>query len=791
MDSGNTSHTGRSIRIDGTVQGVGFRPTVWKIAREHQLVGSVWNDSAGVVIQVWGNERDIDGFLQQLQSHPPPLAIIQHIHSTILTTEPPEQFTIAKSRSGSATTGVSVDAASCQYCIDEVMDPNNRRYRYPFTNCTHCGPRLSIIKAIPYDRPHTSMSTFTMCASCQQEYDNPADRRFHAQPNCCSECGPKLSLEDEHGNYLTKDMDGIDQIEHTAELIRNGKIIAIKGIGGIHLACDATNEDAVTRLRTRKQRMRKAFAVMARDCDMVSRYAILSPSEENAIKSSAAPIVILDQHGATLAPSISPIQKTIGFMLPYTPLHHLLMHALDSPIVLTSGNRSNEPQCISNEDAKTRLSGIADYWLLHDRDIINRVDDSVVQSAAGKIRTMRRGRGMAPKSITLPDGFVNCSAILAMGGELKNSFALLHKSRITLSQYIGDLEDASTFRAYQDTIHLYQNLFDHNPEAIVVDSHPDYLSTQLGRSWADQHKIPLIEVQHHHAHITACMVEHGLPRDTNPVLGIAMDGLGYGEDSQLWGGEFLVADYKEYYRAGHFAPVAMPGGSQATKEPWRNSYAHLSATIGWQKLEQQHPELELTNYLNTKPLATVETMIRSGFNTPAASSCGRLIDAVAAAIGLCRESISFEAEAAIELESIATNFFSEQYGKGYSTQLSESHKGIVIGWEPLWKEIIDDLEDGIEIGIIAARFHHCLINSIAETARKICSLHQINVIVLSGGVFQNRLLRDGIDATLGKSGLVVLSPEKFPPNDQSISIGQSVIAAERMTTNNPDQESKE
>jgi len=776
----NATEIGRSIRIDGTVQGVGFRPTVWRIAREHQLVGSVWNDSAGVVIQIWGDEVLIDNFLQQLQDHPPPLAIIQHIHSTPLTIDPPEQFTIAKSRSGSATTTVSVDAASCKHCIDEIMDPNNRRYRYPFTNCTHCGPRLSIIKTIPYDRINTSMASFTMCDSCQQEYDNPADRRFHAQPNCCSICGPKLWLEDESGNYPISERDGTDQIAYAAELIRNGKILAIKGIGGIHLACDATNEEAVTRLRIRKHRMRKAFAVMTRDCDMASKYTTISPQEEKALKSHAAPIVILNQQGETLAPSISPIQQTIGVMLPYTPLHHLLMQQLESPIVLTSGNRSNEPQCISNQEARTSLSGIADYWLLHDRDIINRVDDSVVQWMGGKVRTLRYGRGMAPKSIVVPDGFTSCQSVLAMGGELKNSFALLNANKIILSQYIGDLENASTFMAYQDSIHLYQNLYDHNPDVIVVDGHPNYLSTQLGRSWAKQQEIPLIEVQHHHAHIAACMVEHGMPFNADPVLGIVMDGLGYGKGGQLWGGEFLTADYAEYQRVGHIVPTAMPGGVQATKEPWRNSYAHLAATIGWDQLEQQFPNLELVKYLQTKPLTTLNMMIAGGINTPQASSCGRLIDAVAAAIDLCRETISFEAEAAIELESLATNLFHEQRGNGYSIQLLESENQITIGWEPLWRELINDLEHNIAKEIIAARFHHGLIASITETATRLCGKYNINTIILSGGVFQNRLLLEETSNRLKESGLVILSSEKFPSNDQGISIGQSVIATRRM-----------
>lgn len=768
---------GRSIHINGVVQGVGFRPAVWKLARENQLVGSVRNGGAGVLIEAWGTESRIDHFLQQLQADPPPLATIKQIHTTPLTTNPPEQFTIAGSAAGRAATGVAADAASCPYCIDEVMEPDNRRYRYPFTNCTHCGPRLSIIRSIPYDRENSSMAPFTMCAACQEEYDDPEDRRFHAQPNCCPECGPQLWLEERSGETPPSREGGLDPIEQTATLLRKGKIVAIKGVGGVHLACDATNEEVVAELRRRKQRGRKPFAVMARNCEMAQRYCTLSPTERELLVSSTAPIVVLQQGGEPLAPSVSPIQQGIGLMLPYTPLHHLLMEGVEFPIVLTSGNRASEPQCISNEEARRELAGIADYWLLHDREIVSRVDDSVIQVVDGTPRTLRLGRGMAPAPVTLPGGFEASPPLLAMGGALKNSFSLLQHGRVTCSQYMGDLENSRTLREYQRTMHLYQELFGHHSQTVVVDRHPDYLSSQLGREWAQQQGLSLLEVQHHHAHIASCMVEHGVPLDAPPLLGIAMDGLGYGERGEIWGGEFLVADYRGFQRVGNLAPTALPGGNRAAREPWRNSYAHLAAASGWKQITQAHPDLEIVHYLETKPLGTLGKMVRQGVNSPLSSSCGRLIDAVAAALGFCRESITFEGEATIELESAATPHFAEQERDGYPFQLQQDNGQTEIGWRPMWEGILHDLEQGAVAGVIAARFHQGLIDAITETTTVLCQIHDIDRVALGGGVFQNRLLLEGITKKLERKGLAVLSPQQIPANDQGIAIGQCAIAA--------------
>ncbi len=760
---------GVTIQVNGVVQGVGFRPTVWQIAHQLGLSGSIWNGANGVTIELWGEEAALQQFQQQLQQNPPPLAIIEQLTRSPLSGNAPDGFTIIPSRAGHITTRVAADAATCPACLEDIRNPNNRRYHYPFTNCTHCGPRLSIIRAIPYDRPNTSMAPFTMCSHCQQEYEDPADRRFHAQPNCCPECGPELWLENPQQQRLQG-----DPIEQAARLIRAGHIVAIKGIGGIHLACDATNEAAVRTLRQRKRRPTKALAVMAGTLSQVQEYAQVSDGEAEQLQSSAAPIVILERGEKPLAPSIAPLQQSIGIMLPYSPLHHLLMECLQRPMVLTSGNRSGEPQCISNQDARKDLASIADYWLLHDRDIINRVDDSVVRFANHRPRTLRQGRGYAPTNLPLPDGFENAPALLAMGGELKNSFALLRETGVVCSQYIGDLEESATLQAYQQTHTLFQQLFDHHPAAIVVDAHPDYLSSQLGQQQALQQQLPLIKVQHHHAHIASVMFEHQLPLNTSPVLGIALDGLGYGEAGEIWGGEFLLADYQHYRRSGHFAPVAMIGGNRASHEPWRNTLAHLLAAIGLPALLSQYPELELTRYLQQKPLDTLQQMVARNLNTPLASSCGRLMDAVAAAIGLQREQIGFEGEAAIALEALAQNHPNQP---GYPFTIETTNRGLQLSWQPLWQAILDDLVEETPAGLIAARFHQGLVEAVSTLADRLCKTHQLETVVLGGGVFQNRILLEGVTNTLHQQGYQVLSSSALPANDQGIAVGQCAVAA--------------
>jgi len=772
--------TSEQIRVRGLVQGVGFRPTVWQIAKACGLTGRVWNDAWGVQIEVWGGDAQIDEFVQRLQTEAPPLASIEALERLRVDAgDPPEDFTIVPSRSGEVRTGVVADAATCQTCLADVFDPNNRRYRYPFTNCTHCGPRLSIIRSIPYDRASTSMSVFPQCGACQAEYDDPADRRYHAQPNACGDCGPRIWLEDVEGNPV--DFAGeVDAIARAASLIKQGDIVAIKGIGGVHLACDASNSATVERLRQRKRRYHKAFALMARDVGMIREYVHLNALQESALSSPAAPIVVLERHGrGRLASAVAPGQNTLGFMLPYTPLHHLLMQGLEHPIVLTSGNCSDEPQCIDNAESHQRLGAIADYWLLHDREIVNRLDDSVVRVLAGKLRLLRRARGYAPAPLTLPEGFEAAPPVLAFGAELKNTFCLLQDGKAILSQHMGDLENSATYADYRHNLALYQNLYQHQPRVLAVDMHPNYLSTQWGRRRAEAESLQLEEVQHHHAHIAACMAEHGIPLDAPPVLGIALDGLGFGEDGAIWGGEFIKADYLGFERLASFQPAAMIGGARAMYEPWRNTYAHLRLALDWRQISDRYAGLELIRFLRDKPLANIDTMLERGLNSPTASSCGRLFDAVAAALGLCREGVSHEGQAAIELEALVDLAEFEQDISGYGYRLM-SHQGLLqLNWRPLWEAILSDLDEGVTDGVIAARFHAGVARAVAETGIALCRQYHLGKVVLSGGVFQNRLLLERVFELLQKTGLTVLAPEQTPSNDGGVSLGQAVVAAAR------------
>jgi len=772
---------GESIRVTGIVQGVGFRPSVWRLANACGVVGRVCNDAEGVLIHAWGSRDSLHELVQRLQADQPPLARIEEILRTALddSIEPPKGFQIVVSQEGEVRTGIAADAATCPACLAEVLDPANRRFRYPFTNCTHCGPRLSIVRAIPYDRANTSMAAFSMCPRCQSEYENPADRRFHAQPNACDDCGPQVWLEDVDGNRLPAS-GGSDVIESVAQLISQGSIIAIKGIGGFHLACDATNEAAVDRLRQRKNRYHKAFALMARDIDMVARFAEVSHREAALLCEGAAPIVVLNRAAEALASGVAPGQNTLGFMLPYTPLHHLLMQRMTRPLVMTSGNRSDEPQTIDNRDAQQRLGQIADYYLLHDRDIVNRLDDSVLRVADDKPRFLRRARGYAPQPILLPAGFAEAGNILAMGGELKNTFCLLKEGRAILSQHIGDLKDAVTHKNYRYNLQLYRQLFDYQPSMIVVDKHPNYLSTRLGHAIAEEEGVQLLEVQHHHAHIAACMAESGLPFDAGKVLGVALDGLGYGEDGTFWGGEFLLADYRGIERLAHFQQVPMLGGAQAMHEPWRNTFAQLHSTLGWARVSSDYSDLDIIRFMNSKPLATFQTMAEKGLNSPMTSSCGRLFDAVAAAIGVCRDELSHEGQAAIELESLASSEFCAEAQHGYPCDFTDEEIR-TLEWSRLWEALLDDIRHGTEPAKIAARFHQGLAQAVVEMARELCHQKSLNTVVLGGGVFQNRLLLEGITERLRAAGINVLSPVRVPANDGGLALGQAAIAAVRQT----------
>ena len=652
------------IRVSGTVQGVGFRPTVYRLANILGLKGEVYNDGKGVLIRVSGSEEIITEFVNKLYQECPPLARINQVVRGLYWGEFNfDNFVISPSVNSVIKTQFSPDAASCPQCQREIFDPFSRYFRYPFTNCTHCGPRLTIIRAIPYDRDNTSMANFPICKECKREYQDVENRRFHAQPVACFVCGPRAWLERADGKPVISDMFSmLDDVDAVCTLLQKGEIVAIKGLGGFHLACDATLENAVIKLRTRKHRYHKPLALMARDMNIISEYCHINDLEKELLTSSAAPIVLLkikDNH--KLASAIAPGQNTLGFMLPYTPLHHLILRRMKVPIVLTSANISDEPQCINNQDAKDKLSKIADYFLLHNRDIVNRVDDSVVRVIDNKIQTLRRARGYAPAPIILPPGFEKIPPILAMGSELKNTFCLLRAGEAILSQHLGDLENASAFNAYQETLNLYLNLFQHKPEIIAIDKHPEYLSSKLGKQLATVNHIKLAEIQHHHAHIAACMAENQISLHTKPILGIAFDGLGYGEDGTLWGGEFLLADYQSFQRLATFKPMPMIGGKQAIYQPWRNTYSQLINAFSWQEIQQKYRDLAIIKFLEHKNPKLLNQIIEKGINSPLTSSVGRPLDVVAAAIGMCPKPLCYYGQPAIEREQIHNTKVSIDY----------------------------------------------------------------------------------------------------------------------------------
>jgi hydrogenase maturation protein HypF len=770
--------TAETIRVSGTVQGVGFRPFVWRLAQQFNLRGRVWNDGEGVMIEVWGEEQSMEAFRHQLQTAAPPLARVDAIRATPLAvSDIPPDFVIIGSQTGNTATNIAADAATCPQCRAEINDPANRRYRYPFTNCTHCGPRLSIIRAIPYDRANTSMQSFSMCPECQAEYDDPADRRFHAQPNACPGCGPQLWLEDNNGQSVSDGL-AVDVIEHAASLIRQGYILAIKGIGGFHLACDAGNAEAVSRLRQRKQRYHKPFALMARDPGVIRNYATVSEEEAGLLQDPAAPIVILHALPEEALPEeVAPGQNRLGFMLPYTPLHHLLLQDMETALVMTSGNLSDEAQCIDNEQARQQLRGIADYFLLHDRDIVNRLDDSVVRVIEGRPQLLRRARGFAPAPLKLPPGFEHSPPILAMGAELKNTFCLLKDGNAVVSQHQGDLEDVSVLQDFRHNIELYQQLFDHRPEVIAIDHHPEYLSSKLGQELAVAGGVKLVPVQHHHAHIAACMAEHGLPLDSGSVLGIALDGLGYGDGGELWGGEFLLADYQGYRRMASFQAVAMPGGYRAMLEPWRNTFAHLQQSLGWEQVLQQYPELDFVRFMRDKPLTNLITMMEQGINSPPASSAGRLFDAVAGLLGICRDAVSYEGQAAMALEMMAEHTLAISKPYPYDINKGEENGLLTIQWRRFWQALLADEAAGESRAMIAGRFHQTLVHSVVDVIKRLSDQHPFGYVVLSGGVMQNQLLQTQLSSRLLSLGLTVLVPHQFPANDGGIALGQAVIAA--------------
>jgi hydrogenase maturation protein HypF len=776
------------FRVRGRVQGVGFRPTVWRIARELRLAGEVLNDGEGVLLRVDGDRTRVAALLEGIERKLPPLARIDGIESRPYGGELPSAFRIAESAGGRAHTQVAPDAAICPACMAELRDRHERRFRYPFTNCTHCGPRLSIVKAIPYDRATTTMAAFALCDACHAEYRNPGDRRFHAEPIGCPACGPKAVLVT-LDNAAPPLCEGIDAIDVAAGLIRRGEIIAIKGLGGYHLGCDAADEGAVAQLRRAKRRDAKPFALMARDLEVIRRYCTINAAEERQLTSMQAPIVLLRADGPDRVPEmIAPGLGTLGFMLPTTPLHLLLIQNFSTPLVMTSGNLSEDPALIDDVEARRRLAGISRYAIMHDRIVANRVDDSVVRIMDDKPRLLRRARGFAPSPIKLPAGFERAPELLAMGGELKATFCLVKDGQAIMSQHQGDLENAPTFDDYRNNLTLYGELFDHVPAALIVDLHPDYLSSKFARAESRRRALPLLEVQHHHAHAAACLAENGYPLDAPPVLGIVLDGLGFGDDGSLWGGEFLLADYYGFQRLASLKPVVMPGGAQAAREPWRNLYAHLVSAIGWDTFTTRHHGLEVHSYLGGKPQAMLDVMIAKGLNAPPASSCGRLFDAVAAGLGLCRDRQAYEGDAAARLEALAEEArqSEDQDGAAYPFALSQlqQQSPLQLDPSPMWAALLHDLTDGVAARTVALRFHNGLSQALVEAtkhlkARAAASAH-FDTVALSGGSFQNRILFESVASKLRDAGFIVLTHAEVPANDGGLALGQAAIGAARL-----------
>jgi len=760
----------KKIQVIGAVQGVGFRPFVYKIAKQLKLVGEVFNDSAGVVVILQCSQEQLNQFLVSLQIDIPPLANIANINveDNYQTDQHYKDFNISSSNKGKASAIVLPDACICNECIADITNKHNRRYGYAFTNCTNCGPRFSIVKDIPYDRKSTSMSVFPMCIQCEREYKDPENRRFHAQPNACPDCGPQLQLTDSLGNNIARD----NIIEKTVSLLKQGKIIAIKGIGGFHLACLASNESSVVTLRNRKNRMHKPFALMAKDLAMVKCYCSVSKQESLLLTDDNAPIVLLDKTTDTLSEYIAPNQKSLGFMLPYSPMHYLLLNQLDEPLVLTSGNKSHNPQIVDNAHALQELENIADYFLLHNRDIVNRVDDSVVKFSAGEVRVIRRARGYAPTSLALPKGFKGRAGLLAVGAELKNTFCLITESQAIVSQHIGDLKTLESYQDFQNNIDLYQQLYETDINHLACDFHPDYLSSKYADNYAETNALKLTKVQHHHAHIAACLFEHGRAVDSGKVLGIVWDGIGLGADGSLWGGEFLLADYLGFKRLAYFEYVPLLGGDKAANEPWRMAYAYL----------KQH-KLDIEGRFADKPTELFDALLDSSMLLNYTSSVGRLFDAVAYILGICTERISYEAQAAIELENLANDCKHPQDQPNYELELKLVDGRYQIDTKKMWLAILDDLKNKINREDIAYRFHLSLGKFLSESTLQLFKQYTFDTVVLSGGVFNNQLLLEIVHSLFNDiNHIKLLTPSQMPLGDGGISLGQAAVCIAREKT---------
>lgn len=767
------------ILIQGIVQGVGFRPFVYGQALRLGLVGYVLNDSNGVTIEVEGARDALAAFQRALREEAPPLSRIDTIVTELAAPCHETAFTIAHSQTGAERRAlISPDTATCYDCLRELFDPEDRRYGYSFINCTNCGPRFTIVQDVPYDRDKTTMRIFPMCPDCRAEYENPLDRRFHAQPNACPVCGPRVYVEDWRAGAINRAATAgpitVNVMNEAALRLADGEILAIKGLGGYHLACDALHVEAVQRLRQRKRREAKPFALMVADLAAARQLCYVSEAEAALLQSRRRPIVLLRQRpDCPVAPAVSPAYNTLGIMLPYTPLHHVLLRAFADTIgpdriaalVMTSGNLSDEPIAYQDRDARARLSAIADGMLGHNRAIHMRCDDSVVRICSNGEQIFRRSRGYAPEPISLSFDFP--APLLACGAHLKNTFCLGKGRQAFVSHHIGDLENLETLTSFREGIMHFERLFDIEPQAVVYDLHPEYLATKYALDTDIPRKIG---VQHHHAHIASVLAEHGL---SGPVIGVAADGTGYGTDGAVWGCEIMSADLVDFQRLLHLAYVPLPGGEQAVRQPWRVAAAYLDQTYGDAFLELDIP---FVRQLDRARWSVLAQMIAKKINSPLTSSLGRLFDAVAALIDL-RDSVVYEGQAAIELEQVAASYRGKL--ESYPFSITDQAPAL-LDVTPLIRAIVSDVQQGVSLAEIAARFHYSIAALLAAACREARARSGLHTVALSGGVFQNRLLLEQLITLLEAQEFQVLINRRVPPNDGGISLGQAAIAATRL-----------
>ena len=777
----------RHIDFSGIVQGVGFRPYIYRLATEYRLAGTIHNTSSGVTVEVEGPCDSVEGFLARIPQNAPPLARITAASICDVPCIGEREFRIiATGKEETVRTLISPDVATCDDCLRELLDPSDRRYRYSFINCTNCGPRFTITRSIPYDRPSTSMAVFPMCPSCHAEYDDPLNRRFHAQPNACWECGPKLRVLDNTGTQI----ESVDPIGYAISALNAGRIVALKGLGGFHLAADATNAAAITSLRERKQRMEKPFAIMVPNVSRAEELCEVNLAEADALLSIQRPIVLLRRKDSCPIPDqVAPFNRELGIFLPYTPLHHLLFaEGGFSALVMTSGNMSEEPIAIHNDEARTRLSSLSDCFLLHNREILLRCDDSVVRVPrdphAGasrprvpsapftrttrtvpgpqveKIQQLRRSRGFVPIPVFLHR---QTPSVLAVGGELKNTICMTKGNQAFLSQHIGDLENVESYNFFEEALTHLRTILEIEPSVIAYDLHPDYFSTK----WAlQQAAVKRVGVQHHHAHIASCMAENHLDGE---VIGIALDGTGFGTDGNIWGGEVLIANYRSFERAAHFEYVPMPGGAAAIREPWRMAVSYLAHHMGRDFLRLKLPVLD---GISSAQIELILQMAERNVNSPLTSSCGRLFDAVAALVGI-RRMVNYEAQAAIELEMVIPNSLTDE---GYPFELLRENDAYIIGTRPLFTSVLRDLGDQLSAGVISARFHNGLVRLLVETAHILRDRSHLDHVCLSGGTFNNAYLAERLRERLLADRFRVFTQHEVPCGDGGLSLGQAMVA---------------